>query len=99
MNSNTMMDGILQGVVVMPFSGQSMDIRFVGSFEELVMVAMFLGMEPCPDSISVPTEGENEDALIVLHGQRGGHAVLQSVDGASDLLRAIAGEGNRHGEE
>lgn len=98
MNSSTMKDGILQGVVITPFSGQSIDIRFVGSFRELVMVARFLGLEPSPDQIAAPREGENDDALILLHDQHGGHATLQPVDRASDLLRTIAFGGKPGGE-
>jgi len=81
--SNTYKDGVLQGVIIVPQSGEAVDIRYIGSPLDLMRTAIFLGLEPV-------NSGDDETACMELKDPRGGYATLQPAERASDLLNTVA---------
>jgi len=83
----TYKDGVLQGVLVAPVSGETHEVRFVGTPMDLCAVAQFLGLEPVDGS---DINARDDIAVMELQDGRGGYATLQPVDRASDLLHTVA---------
>jgi len=84
--SKTYKDGVLQGIVVAPVTGESIEIRYIGPPMDLIAVAQFLGLEP----VNSDEETDFSNPLTALQDNRGGYATLQPAERASDLLHTVA---------
>jgi hypothetical protein len=85
--SKTYKDGVLQGVVIAPVTGESIEIRYIGTPMDLAATARFLGLEPVEGAVE---NADPDNPVMSLTDGRGGYATLQPAERASDLLHTVA---------
>lgn len=90
-------DGILQGIVVNPDTGDETSVRFTGPPIDLMKVAAFLQLEPQSSQLDAMLNDEEIDGPVVLTDQKGSYVTLQPVQRASDLLNTIVAEAQKRG--